>query len=546
MTTSTREHPSTERARPRPAGGGTTGAGALLRFLLRRERRALPCWLYGIVFLFGYQSLGSQKLYDTPQDLADLRRTMGDNTAVIAMSGPPRLLETIGGEVLFEILTYVAIVVALMNMFLVGRNTRTEEETGRAELIRSARVGRRAPVVAALYLALTANVITGVLLFVTGVATGLPAGGSLLVGAAMTAYGLLFAALTAAVVQVFEGVRAAYGVVTAVLGAAYVLRAIGDVGNGALSWASPIGWAQRTFPYSENRWWPLLFPLLAAAVLTVAAFALLERRDFAAGLLPPRPGRAAASPSLGTPTGLAWRLQRWTLVAWAAGVLLMGLAFGSMVDSTEEFVADNPKVADVLGGGANLIDSFLALAFVINALLAAAFGVVSTLRLRAEETSGRAEPILATGVSRSSWLSGHLTVPLGGTAVMMVATGFGTGIGYALAVSDAGQIPRMTVMALAYLPAVWLFVGLAALCLGWAPRLAAVVAWALVGYSTFIAMFADAIDLPDWTGKISPLEDAPQLPSDDFSAVPVLALTAVAAALLAGGYLGLRRRDVGP
>ena len=64
---------------------------------------------------------------------------MGGNSAVVAFSGPTQLLATIGGEVVFEIFSYVAIVVALMNMFLVGRHTRTDEETGRAELVRSAR-----------------------------------------------------------------------------------------------------------------------------------------------------------------------------------------------------------------------------------------------------------------------------------------------------------------------------------------------------------------------------------------------------------------------
>ena len=277
--------------RPRSATGA--GTGMLLRFLLRRERFTLPWWLLGIVFLFAYQSAGSQSIYDTPQELAKLRQTMGGNSAVVAMSGPTELLETIGGEVLFEILGYLAIVVAPMNMFLVGRHTRSEEETGRAELIRSARIGRRAPVAAALSLALAADVLMGVLVFGAGAGTGLPAGGSLLVGAAMAASGMFFAALTAAAVQVFESARTAYGVVTAVLGAAFVLRAIGDVGDGTVSWASPIGWAQRTFPYTEDRWWPLLLPLLGAAILAAVAFTLLERRDFAAGLLPPRVGEQA-------------------------------------------------------------------------------------------------------------------------------------------------------------------------------------------------------------------------------------------------------------
>src|SRR5687767_12809809 len=94
------------------------GAGSLLRFQLRRERRALPWWIGGSAFLATYQSVGSQALYDTPEKLAQLRETYGANAGMVAFSGPTELLATIGGEVVFEIFSFLAIVVALMNMFL--------------------------------------------------------------------------------------------------------------------------------------------------------------------------------------------------------------------------------------------------------------------------------------------------------------------------------------------------------------------------------------------------------------------------------------------
>ena len=134
-------------------------------------------------------------------------------------------------------------------MFLVGRHTRTDEETGRAELVRSARVGRRAPLAAALGLAGLANLEVAVVVFAAAAGTGLPAGGSALLGLAVAGVGVTFAAVTEVAVQVFENHRAVYGAVAAVLGASWVLRAAGDAGNGALSWLSPIGWGQRTFPF---------------------------------------------------------------------------------------------------------------------------------------------------------------------------------------------------------------------------------------------------------------------------------------------------------
>lgn len=525
--------------------GTIAGTGVLLRFMLRRERFGLPWWLLGAGLLLAYQSVGSQSLYDTPADLAQLRQTMGGNAAVVAMSGPRELLATIGGEVVFELFSYLAIVVALMSMFLVGRHTRSDEETGRAELIRSARVGRHAPLAAALCLAGLANLAVGLVLFAAAAGTGLPAGGSALLGAAAAGVGLTFAALTAVAVQAFENARAVYGAVAAVIGAAYVLRAAGDAGDGALSWASPIGWAQRTFPYAGDRWWPLLLPVGVTAVLVAVAFALLDRRDFAAGLLPARPGRATASRALGSPLGLAWRLQRGSISGWAVGLFLLGVAYGSFADSFDDYVADYPEIAEFLGGAENLVNAGLALTMLISALLTAASGVASVMRARAEETAGRAEPVLATATSRWAWLGSHLTMALAGSAAVLVAAGLGEGLVYGLTISDAGQVPRLVGVALVYLPAVWLVVSLAALGVGWLPRIAAAVAWVAVGFCSLVALFGDSFELPGWLLNLSPFTHTPEAPREAVTATPLVVIGLIAALLLAGGLTGFRRRDVG-
>jgi ABC-2 type transport system permease protein len=525
--------------------GTTTGTGALVRFMLRRERRALPWWLLGTGVLFTYQSVASQGAYGTPEELAELRETMGGNAALIAMSGPERLLDTIGGEIVFEIFAYVAVVVALMSMFMVGRHTRADEETGRAELVRSARVGRHAPLAAALALAGLANAAVAVVVFAGGVATGLPAAGSVLVALATAGVGLVFAALAALAAQVFENPRAVYGAVGTVLAVAYVLRAAGDAGSGVLSWLSPVGWGQRTYPYVDDRWWPLLLPAAAAALLVAAAVALLDRRDFGAGLLGQRPGPAGASAALGSPLGLAWRLQRGSLIGWAAGVLVMGVAFGSIANSIEQFAEDNPQVAELLGGAGNLVDSYLALSLALWALAAAAYGIGGVLRVRGEETAGRAEPVLATATGRPAWLGGHLAVALAGSALVLVAGGLGLGLAYGAAVGDGGQAARLAGAALAWVPAAWLVVAVAVLAFGWLPRAAASVAWAVLGYCAVVVLFADSFDLPGWVGSASPFTHTPGTPLDRVVATPLLVIAAVAVVLVAGGLTGVRRRDVG-
>ncbi|MET7772751.1 ABC transporter permease [Nocardia sp. NPDC005366] len=531
---------------PRRAMTSAAGAGVLLRFALRRERFTLPCWLLGAALLLAMQSVSSQRFYDTPADLAGLREMMGANAAAVALGGPTRLLDTIGGEVLFEVFAYLAIVVALMNMFLIGRHTRSDEEAGRDELIRSAKVGRRAPALAALALAAVADLGVGVVLTLTAVGTGLPVEGSVLTGVGIAGIGATFAAATTLAAQIFENPRSVYGAVTSALALAYVLRALGDVGSGTASWASPFGWGQRTYPYVVDRWWPVALFAVASVALIGAAFALLERRDFGAGLLSYGTGRATASFALASPLGLAWRLQRGSFAGWILGVLGLGAAYGSFAESIADYLADNPELAAFLpGGAADAVNSYLALTLSMTSLLAAAFGITAVLRARGEEIAGHTELVLAAPVSRTRWLAGHVTVALLGSAAVAVAGGFGAGLTYGLTVRDASQATRMAVASAAYWPALGVTIAVAVLGFGVLPRLAAVVAWAGFAYCAVALLFADSFDLPDWFAVGSPFEHTPRVPLEEANAATILGLIGVAVAVSVAGFAGFRRRDIG-
>lgn len=77
------------------------------------------------------------------------------------MTGPARALNTTGGQVFWQAAAYGAICVGLMSMFLIGRHTRAEEETGRDELLRAAPVGRFAPTGSAIIVVASANLLVG-------------------------------------------------------------------------------------------------------------------------------------------------------------------------------------------------------------------------------------------------------------------------------------------------------------------------------------------------------------------------------------------------
>jgi ABC-2 type transport system permease protein len=523
-----------------------TGTLQLARSIVRRDRVRMAVWIGAIALLVVTSAAGVKGLYPTQADLDEAAAVSEDNAAAIIFNGPVQALDTLGGQVAFQVGSFGLVVVGLMSMFMTARLTRAEEEAGRTELVLSMPVGRHAPTAAALLVVGAMNVILGGIVAAGFASQDLPTTGSVVFGVSFTVCGFVIAGVAAMVAQVTENTRVVSGVCGAVLGAAFVLRAAGDVGDGTLSWLSPIGWSQKARPFAGEQWWPLLMSLAFAAGFVAVAGALTARRDIGAGMVPPRPGPPVAAPWLGRPLGLAFRLQRGSLIGWCVGIFLLGVAYGSVGDSIEEFIGENEALNDFLAraGGASLTDSYLATSLFILALISTGFAVSAALRLGSEESAERVEPLLATGVSRWQWAASHLTVALAGSVVVLTAGGLGTGLTFGIVADDLPALPRLLGAALAYIPALWVLAGLAAALFGLAPR-GILAVWAAVALCFVIGMFGELLEFPSWLDDASPFHDVPQLPADDAAITPLVILAAVAAGLTAVGLVGFRRRDVG-
>jgi ABC-2 type transport system permease protein len=523
------------------------GTGQLVRLIIRRDRIRLVVWIAALAVTVVSTAQAFQDLYPDPRDLAKFAAGLQSNPAFVAINGPAYNLETIGGVTAWRIVGITAILAALMSLFHIGRHTRAEEESGRAELLRAGPTGRYAAPTAALVTILAAQLVLGGVIAGGLIGLGLSAASSIALGAAITGAGWAFAGIALLAAQLAESVRTVYGIAGAILGAAFVLRAAGDVGDGTLSWLSPIGWAQSVRAFADERWWVFgLFVALCAATVA-GAFALASRRDVGAGVIRPRPGPANASPALSGPLGLAVRLQRGTILGWTVGVFLGGLAIGSVANSVGGLLDSSPELRqyfDRLGGSGLIEDSYLAATLGIFGLMAAAYGVSGALRLRTEESSVRAEPILATPVPRVRWVLSHLVVVLVGVAVVLAAAGLGAGITYAASTGDAGQVVRLVGAALVQTPAAWLLAGLAVALFGLAPRVLAI-AWAALVFCLLIGQLGPLLQLADWVMDLSPFSHLPQVPAVTVTATPLAVLTAVAVALMAAGLAAFRRRDLG-
>jgi ABC-2 type transport system permease protein len=521
-----------------------TGTGALVRFGIRRAWLRMLIWIAGIDLLVELSAVSVKDLYPTPESLAQVAALSQDNVAVIVFNGPAQALDTLGGQIAFQVGSFGLVSVALMSIFMLGYLTRVEEENGRTELLLATAVGRHAPLTAAFILVTAMNATVGVLVTAGLAALGLPLVGSIAFGLSFFAVGLVFAGITAVAVQVTENARVVYGSAAVLVALSFVLRAVGDIGDGRASWLSPIGWSQKLRPYAGEKWWALAVPAVVTGLATATAWLLAGRRDVGAGLIQPRPGHPSAGPLLGSSLGLALRLQRGSLIGWSCGLMLLGATYGSVADQIDQFVKDNKQIADYLTayGGANLTDAFFTTSLLMLALIGAGFAVQSTLRTVGEEGALRSELLLATPVPRVVWAGSHLLIAVVGSVIVLGLTGLGAALAYGIIVADFSSLPRLVGAELAYLPAVWVLAGLAALLYGVMPR-AALAAWAAYALVVLSGLLGDVLNLPDWLRQASPFEHIPALPAGRFDVRPLIVITALAVALMAAGLAGFRRRD---
>jgi len=214
-----------------------TGTLSLARLALRLDRVRLSVWVLGLAVMPMGTAANYVKLYPTEADLRAVSDVLS-NPSLVALSGP-LFAVSIGGLTAWKIGVTEFILVALMSLLTVVRHTRTEEETGRLELVRATVIGRHAPLTAALLVTALANLAIAVFTALGLMATGLPAAGSVAFGLATGLIGMLFATVAAAAVQLTASARTATGIAGAVLGGSYLLRAVGDTGPTWLSWLSP-------------------------------------------------------------------------------------------------------------------------------------------------------------------------------------------------------------------------------------------------------------------------------------------------------------------
>jgi ABC-2 type transport system permease protein len=533
-------------ARPAAGASSFTGTLGLLRLYLRTDRIILPLWVLLLSLPLSTVYIGSiAAVYPTAAGRSGFVASIMASPAQRAIYGNI-YNDSLGAAGIwkagmFHVLIAVAVILTMI------RHTRADEEAGRTELIDSTAVGRNASLTAALLLTGGASVLTGLLAFLGLMKTDVPVLGSLAFSCALAASGLVFTAVAAVSAQLSASARVARGIAFGVLGAAFTLRAVGDASGSELSWASPLGWSLLVRPYAGDRFGLLALHLTLTVALAVLAYLLQGARDVGAGMFAERRGRPRATGILSGPMGLAWRLTRGSVLVWTVGLGLYGLLVGSVVHGIGDELGGSGSARDIitrLGGTGALEEAFIAIAFNMLGMVAAAFAVSLALRPHQEETAQRAETLLAGAVSRTRWLRGYLVVALAGTTVAMLTSGLLAGLTYGAAAGDVGgKLPPVVGSAAVQLPAIWLLVAVTTVLFGAAPRFTPVAWGALVGFIA-VYLLGSLANSPHWVLDLDPFSHVPRVGSDSFTATPLVWLLVLDATLIILGALAFRRRDL--
>ncbi|WP_026423811.1 ABC transporter permease [Actinokineospora inagensis] len=531
---------------------GVVGTWQLARLARRRDRVMLPIWIVLLSVIPGSTAKTYESLYPTVAARASLNAGTGSNPSVAVLYGPAYDLTTPGGWIAWRYGALEALFIALFVVFTVTRHTRAEEDSGRLELLGSTVVGRYASLTASVVVAAASSFVIGLVMALVMVGAGLPVAGSFTLGLTVAGTGLVFTAIAGVTAQLTEYSRSANGFGTAILGVAFLLRAFGDSTPSAnwVSWLSPLAWPQASKPFVADRLWVFALEVGVAVAVGAIAYRLVPRRDIGAGMFATKLGPPTAPRSLSSAFGIAWRLQRGSLVGWAVGFVVMGVLFGSMANGVSGLVGDSDQVKQMLermGGANGLIDAYLAAIVGLFGMLGGVYAVQAALRMRSEETASHAESVLATGVSRVRWAASHLVFALLGPAVLLAAAGLATGLGHGLRAGDLGHHLTHTLgAAMVQLPAVWVIAGLAALVYGLWPPLTVAGSWTVAGITVLLSLYGPVIGLTQAVLDVSPFTHVPKLQAGTvFTATPLIWLTAIAVVATAAGLVSFRRRDIG-
>lgn len=518
---------------------------------IKRDWKKIIIWILG-VGLFSAGFVPAFEEIAKGQGLIGMFETM-QNPAMVSIVGPTPIETatnyTIGAMYAHEMLLFCGLFAMIIAALHVVGHTRKEEDLGLTELIRSFQIGRQANSFATIIEVLLINTLLafliGGMLASFGTDT-ISIQGSFLFGTSVAIAGIIGATIALVMAQIMPNSAGATGSTLGIIGLLYITRAATDISNVTLSMFNPLGWLYLTYPFTNNNWLPIFLALGFSIIMVIIAFALEGRRDMGAGYLPEKEGRASAKKSLLSVHGLFIKINKGVIISWLISFLLLGAAYGAIYGDMQSFLESNELLQQMFTqSGVSIEESFTATIMMVMVGLVAILPIAIINKLFSVEHRLYLSQLHATKVTRSQlyWTNIGLAIITGIVGILLATGGLG---GTALAVMGNHTTMSLTDFLVAgynFLPSVLFFTALAALALGWAPKLGKFI-YAYLGYSFSLNYFSGILDLPNWFLKTAIQSWIPQMPVEAFELTTFIVITTISIGMMVVGYFGYKNRDM--
>jgi ABC-2 type transport system permease protein len=533
---------------------------------LREYRVPILGWGFGLALLI-YFTIVSYAQLSVPA-----RQDAAKFAATLRFFGDPVALTTPVGYASWKQMGTLPLILGIWTVLAGARLLRREEERHSLDILLATPRSRVRVLIEKLAALVAALAMIGILIGLGAIGGESKAGapvhawGALLAGFNVSLAALVFALLALLFAQVLRTAGAAAGLAGTVMVLTWLVDGTARVANaGWLGHLSPMYYYDLSKPlipsYGTNVGGLLVLAMLVL-VLGGASMPLFLRRDIGSVAWPsqhmqplrarrdmPELPYAAHSLRAMWERGLAAQLP--TALWWIAGLgIYAGWVTGiarSSEDNLKKMVTDAPKQFNQILGGHDIATDagFLAgILFLYLPLLLVVYALVEAGAWARDLDSGSLELVLATPVSRARAILerfGALTLLLAGAPVVIGLlvlvcgrlAGLSLDTGY-VAAALLGILPLELVTA----SVVFLLAGRAAAGIN------TIVVGGLVALSFFASLLYTVLNLPAWVADLSmfyqygsPITDGPRWGSS-------LAMTALAATVLALGVVGFTRADV--
>jgi ABC-2 type transport system permease protein len=519
----------------------------------RRAARSGALW--GLVFgLFIFVQTHSYiSTYKTQAARDQLARAYGSNTAMNALLGSERAVNTVAGFADWRFVGILSVLGSIWGLLTATRLIRGEEEAGRYDLLLAGQTTRRRAAGQALsglgagLLALFVLTALGAIVTGRSPSAGFSLGQCLYFSVTLVAAAAMFLAIGALASQLASTRRRAAAMAGVVLGLAYALRMVADTNQGLhwLVWLSPLGWVEEARPLTDPDPVALLPVLVLLVAVTAVTLHLAGIRDAGAASLPGRDSSQPHLALLGGSAGLAVRLMRPVALGWLFAVAAFAVLIGTTAESSAKDATGSHGISQAigrLGGHGSIVADDLGLTFLILALMIALISAGQITAMRTEEAGGYLENLLVRPVSRASWFAGRL----GLSALVLLTAGLlaGTGAWAGAASQHSGvRFGSLLTAGLNVVPPGLFLLGLGALVLGAWPRRTSTVVYGYLAWSFLIEFAGGVVHTSHWlldTSVFFHMVPAPAT-SPDWPSMAVITGLGIGGAVL-GGIL-LCRRD---